>query len=213
VPPLDELSKFIVSLLVIANPIGAIPVFLALTEDQTPEQKRHTAKIAPLAVAITLIAAILAGNSLLRFFGIDLSAFRVGGGILILLMAVAMLHAKRSGIHQTSEEADEAEEKDTVAIVPLAIPMLAGPGAISTVILATGKSSGPLYTVSLFAGPIILSLALWLSFRFAAPVGRLLGKTGINIATRLMGLVLAAIAVEFITQGLMEIFPVLAQRG
>jgi len=212
-PAWEEYVKYLVALLVIVNPLGAVPVFLGLVEGQSQAEQDRSARVAATAVAITLIAALLGGEAVLRFFGIGLPAFRVGGGIVILLMAVAMLHATPSGLHQTPEEAAEAAEKEAVAVVPLAIPLLAGPGAISTVILAAQGSTGWLYSLVLATGPILLALTLWLCLRFAVPIGRRLGKTGVNIATRLMGLILAAIAVEFIAQGLTQLFPALAGGG
>lgn len=205
-----EYTKFIVALVVIVNPIGAVPVFLSLTDGASIAEQRSVARTAAVAVVLTLIAATLLGDMLLRFFGISVASFRVGGGILILLMAIAMLHARRSGLHQTREEAEEAEEMETVAVVPLAVPLLAGPGAISTVIVASHRAVGWLDFLLLCAGVVLLGALLWFCMFFATPIGRYLGRTGINIATRIMGLLLIAIAVEFITGGLRELLPGLA---
>jgi len=201
--------RTIAGLLAILNPLGAIPIFLGLTLDQSPSQRRHTARLAALSVAAVLIVAAWAGESILGFFGVRIASFRIGGGILILLMAISMLTARTSGAKHTAEEAEEAEAKDSVGVVPIGIPLLAGPGAISLVIVdAQAADSAGRFILS---GIILLVAAIaWCTLLVANPIGRMLGQTGINIFTRLMGLLLAAVAVEYIAVGLLELFPALA---
>ena len=127
-------AKFFVGMLAIVNPLGAIPLFLAMSSDRTSEDRRRIARNSAIAVAVVLIVAIWAGDAILGFLGIGIPAFRTGGGLLILLMAIAMLHGRQSHMRQTPNEADEASEKENIAVVPLAIPMMAGPGAVSLVI-------------------------------------------------------------------------------
>jgi multiple antibiotic resistance protein len=205
-----EYIKLFVGLLAIVNPFGAIPLFISMTADENIRQRRQTINMVALGVSIILLVALFFGELMLQFFGITIDSFRVGGGILILLMAIAMLHAKTSPIRQTDEEADESMEKESVAIVPLAMPLLAGPGAISTVILAAHKSSGVIHYLFISLGIIVLSLVIWIVLRIAPWVAGRIGATGINIFTRIMGLILAAIAVEFIANGLKGLFPTLA---
>jgi multiple antibiotic resistance protein len=200
----------LIGLIVIVNPLLAIPAFTAMTEGDDDSQRRATANRTALTVASVLSLAALAGSSVLHFFSIDISSFRVGGGILILLMAISMLHAKMSGTRHTDEEAQEASTKEQVGVVPLGIPLLAGPGAISTVIIyAHGRDSG--YAIGVLIAEIWLVAGLvWLSLSLGERLARVLGKTGINVATRIMGLLLAAIAVQFITHGLQQLLPGLA---
>lgn len=205
-----EYIKMFVGLLAIVNPFGAIPLFISMTADENIRQRHRTVYLVAVGVSIILLVALFFGELVLQFFGITIDSFRVGGGILILLMAIAMLHAKTSRIRQTDEEADESMEKESVAIVPLAMPLLAGPGAISTVILAAHKSSGVVHYLVISLGIIVLSLVIWLVLRIAPWVAARIGATGINIFTRIMGLILAAIAVEFIANGLKGLFPTLA---
>jgi multiple antibiotic resistance protein len=195
-------------LLAILNPIGAIPIFLGLTLGQGPHQRRRSARYAALAVAAVLVAAVWAGEALLGFFGVRIASFRVGGGILILLMAIAMLQARTSPSKQTQEEAEEAGSRDSVGVVPIGIPLLAGPGAISLVIVDAQQApvGGRLV---LSATILAVSAIAWGALLAAGPIGRVLGRTGINIFTRLMGLLLAAVAVEYIASGLLELFPAL----
>jgi multiple antibiotic resistance protein len=196
----SEYAKFLAALLAIVNPIGAIPVFINLTSGQNGPQRRRTGFRAAITTLIVLIIVLLSGETLLRFFGISIGSFRVGGGILILLMAISMMHAKMSTVKQTEEEALYSAEQDSVAVVPLGIPLLAGPGAISTVIL-----------YGILALEIsLVSLAVWGAFGAAPRLASMLGKTGINIVTRIMGLIMAAIGVEFIANGVKQLFPVLA---
>jgi multiple antibiotic resistance protein len=161
-------------------------------------------------VTIILLLALFFGELLLQFFGITVDSFRVGGGILILLMAIAMLHAKISQVKQTREEEHESMVKESVAIVPLAMPLLAGPGAISTMILAAHKSSAFSHYMIIVLGIILLTGVLWLILRLSPWIMGRISATGINIFTRIMGLILAAIAVEFISSGIKGLFPVLA---
>lgn len=200
----------LVGLTVIVNPLLAVPAFAALTGGEDGAQRRATAYHAALTVAVVLSVAAVGGQALLKLFGISLPAFQVGGGILILLMAIAMLHARMSGARHTDEEANEAQEKEQVGVVPLGIPLLAGPGAISTVIIYAHSSSDWKQTGVLVLEVCLVATLVWLALRLGDRVAALLGTTGINIATRIMGLLLAAIAVEFIAHGLTSLLPGLA---
>ena len=202
-----EYMKFFVGLLSIVNPVGAIPIFINITNNQTSEARHRTARVTALATILVLFISLVAGDTILYFFGISIPSFRVGGGILILLMAISMMHAHVSPAIHTEEEAQDVADKNSVAIVPLGIPLLAGPGAISTVILYAHRSSDPIHYLIL--GTIILMVAgiTWLCLRSASLVTALIGKTGINVFTRIMGLIMAAIGVEFITNGLRQLLP------
>lgn len=206
-----EYLKIFVSLLAIVNPVGVVPIFISMTADESRDQRRQTTHLVAVGVTIILLVALFFGESVLRFFGITIDSFRVGAGILVLLMAIAMLHARTSPVRQTDEEADESIDKQSVAIVPLAMPLLAGPGAISTVILAAHKSNSAVHYLVIALGIIILSLILWAVLRLSPWLGRRISATGINIFTRIMGLILAAIAVEFIANGIKGLFPVLVR--
>ena len=206
----NEYLKFFAALLAIVNPVGAVPVFINLTTNLAKQERRHTCFVAALASGIILLAALLTGEAILSFFGISIASFRVGGGILILLMAIAMLHAKPSSVKQTDEEIADSADRDSIAVVPLATPLLAGPGAISTVILYAQRYTSLMHYLILTAAIIVLSLLTWLTFRAGSPIARVLGKTGINVVTRIMGLIMAAVGVEFIANGLKQLFPMLA---
>jgi multiple antibiotic resistance protein len=202
-----EYTKFFLALLVIVNPVGAVPLFVSMTEQHTVDEKRRIARTASAAVAVVLVLAAIAGQPLLAFFGITIASFKVGGAILILLLAISMMHATPTGEKQTPEEAREAEDKESIAVVPLAIPLLSGPGAISTTIIySTGRSSLS-HILLIIACCLLVSLATWVALRAATPVSLWLGKTGVNIAIRLMGLLLAAVAVEIFTSGILVLLP------
>jgi multiple antibiotic resistance protein len=209
----NEYFKFFVALIAVVNPVGAVPVFINLTATQEFKARNATGSIAALSVGIILVVVLFSGEATLRFFGISVSSFRVGGGILILLMAIAMLNAKMSNIRQTKEEELDSAERDSVAVVPLATPLLAGPGAISTVILHAQRYDSPLHYLYLSLAIVALTAITALLLRLAPHISQWLGKTGINIVTRLMGLVMAAMGVEFIAHGLKQLFPILAQGG
>lgn len=202
--------RTLVGLLAIVDPLGAIPLFLVLTRGRPPEERRAVAGTTALAVAVSLIGVLLAGDALLAFFGIRVASFRVAAGILVLLMAVPMLQAQPSGTRQTPAEEHESEERTSVAIIPLAIPMLAGPGAMSMVIVEAQTRPAALDRLYLAAAIALVSLCVWIALRLAEPISRCLGVTGINIVTRILGLLLVAVGVEFIAGGLAELLPGLA---
>ena len=200
----------LVGLFAVVNIFGAIPIFLSLTYGTEKSEQIRLANVISISVPIILLMSLFFGELILNFFGITISSFKTGGGILILLMAIAMMHARPSGATQTDEELHEGESKESVAVVPLSMPLLAGPGAISTVILYGHKSSGIGHYSLVAADIIILGFILWISFRLSRVISSRLGKTGMNIITRIMGLILAAIAIEFIANGLKGLFPALA---
>ena len=156
-----EYTKFLIGLLAVVNPLGAVPIFVALTSGSTDAERKKIAKIVVASVLIILFVALVLGDWLLQFFGITIHSFSVGGGILILLMAISMLQARLSPISQTAEEALEGEAKESVAVVPLAMPLLAGPGAISTVILYAHKDSGASHYLALALDISIVAFLLW----------------------------------------------------
>jgi len=205
-----EYAKVLVGLLAIVNPLLAIPAFITLARDDSENARRAAARRTALAVAVIITVTVAAGEPVLAAFGISIAAFQVGGGILILLMAIAMLHARMSGARHTDDEAEEARSKDDIAVVPLAMPLLAGPGAISTVIIYTHQDGSVAHKIALIVIGLLVSAAVWAALRAATPLARLMGTTGLNIASRIMGLILAAIAIEFITRGLGVLLPGLA---
>lgn len=209
-----EYVKILVAVIVIVNPFGAIPAFVSLTGCQSARDRQATARVTAIAVCIVLVLACLLGESLLRFFGISMASFRVGGGILVMLLAVTMFNAQLSGSKHTPEEAKEAQEKNDVAVVPLAVPLLSGPGAISTIIIYIDQAPEPawIHHAVMIGICVIVALSVWITLRLAIPIGTALGKTGINILTRLMGLILAAIAVEITAGGLGKLLPGLMQK-
>lgn len=207
---LAEYVKIFVGLLAIIEPFGIIPIFISMTADQTDAQRKKTVNMMSIAVLIILWVSLFVGEPLLQAFGISIDSFRVGGGILILLMAISMLNAKTSPVRQTLAEASETHHKESVAIVPLAMPLLAGPGAISSMILVTHKSSDVMHYVVLAIGILVMTLLIWALFRLSPIISGYLSQTSLNVVNRIMGLILAAIAVEFITNGMKGLFPVLA---
>ena len=207
---LTEQVKFLVGIFAILNPLGAIPIFLSMAGDRRPEEMHRTAAKTAIAVVSILILAVWAGDSLLLFFGIGIPAFRIAGGLLVLLIAIAMFHAKTSQARHTDAEEIEAESKIDIAVVPLAIPLLAGPGAISLVIVDAHQAVSWLDKVFLNLSIVVIGLVVWLVLRLAEPIGERLGTAGLNIATRVMGLILAAMAVQFMVDGLVVLLPGLA---
>jgi len=205
-----EYIKIFVALLAVINPLGAIPIFITLTPGEGREARQKIAKISSLSATTILLLSLFAGEWMLAFFGISVSSFRVGGGILILLMAVSMLHAQLSPTVQTKEEAEESDRKQDIAIVPFSTPLLAGPGSISTVVLEAHKGSGIGHYALISLSILLIGACIWTALHLAPWISQRLGKTGINIFTRIMGLILAAIAVEFIANGLKGLFPALA---
>ncbi|MEX0960393.1 MAG: MarC family protein [Burkholderiales bacterium] len=202
-----EIVKLTVALLAIVDPLAAIPIFLAATAGLETTRRRRIARVVSITVFCVLAASALVGTAILDLFGISIPSFLIGGGILFLLLAISMLQAKESRIRQTPDEAEEALEKEAIAIVPLAIPLLAGPGAITSMIIATHDSPGALYDLVLLAPAAIVALAVWGALVSAEKILATLGRTGMNIITRIMGLIIAAIAVEFIYRGLVGLFP------
>jgi len=208
-PDLTELGKAAISLFAIVDPVGSIPLFLSATHGWTADRRAAAAKVAALTVFLVLGVSAFLGEAILRFFGISLASFSVAGGILLLVLAVSMMQARYAPMRQTDDEALEAAEKGSVGVVPLGVPLLAGPGAISQVIVFShGLGADGLLHQALLLAPIALvALSAWLAFRAAMPLSTRLGATGIHIVTRLMGLIIAAISVEMIARGAGVLFP------
>lgn len=205
-----EYTRFAVALLAVLDPAAAVPIFLSLTQGYSRVERQRTAFVTALAVGALLVGAALTGESLLTAMGTSLAAFRVGGGIVVLLMAISMLTAKPGSLRQTTELAEQSAGRETVAVVPLGVPLLAGPGAISTVVIQMDRGAGLAHGALVVACIALVVAVCWIVLRYAEAVGRLLGPIGLSVIVRLFGLVLAAIAVEFIVNGLKLLLPVLA---
>jgi multiple antibiotic resistance protein len=202
-----DLIKLTVALAAIVDPFASIPIFLSTTSGYTQAERRRVTEVVAITVFCVLAGAALVGTQVLSFFGISIPSFLIAGGILLLLMAISMLQARESGIRQTPDEAEEAAEKDAVAVVPLGVPLLAGPGAISTMIIATHHSESFFGHFTLLIPAALIGIVVWATFMAATRISERLGKTGMNIITRVMGLIIAAIGVEYIYRGMIELFP------
>lgn len=205
----SEYTRFFTALLVILDPFMAIPILLALTDGYAAGERRRVVRTTAVAVAAVLIVMALLGETVLHWLGTSLGSFRVGGGIVLFLMSLAMLQAQADRVRTTPQEELSAASRASIAVVPLAIPLLAGPGAMSTVIIAMHRSTAPHHTALIIGIIILVSMILWLVLHLARPIGRVLGDIGLNVLHRVFGLILAAIAVEVIANGLKQLFPVL----
>lgn len=201
----DFLLHAFILLLVVIDPFGLAPLFLALTRHQTPVQRRLTA-IKSVAISAGILAFFtFAGSWLLHYLGIGMPAFRIAGGALLFLVAIDMLFVRHSGLRSTTQrETEEAAHRVDVSVFPLAIPLIAGPGALTTVMLLTQDHDTPAGSVVVLAITASVLMITLLLFFAAVPVKRLLGETGINVITRLLGILLAALAVQFMLDGLRQ---------
>lgn len=212
--PISEYIQIFIGIITIFSPLTALPIFVSLTSNATLRQKNETARTSSFSACIAGLVSVWIGQYILMFFGISLYSFKIAGGILLLLMAINMLNAKVPNAKNTKEELKEAQQKSInvseIAVVPLAIPLIAGPGAISTIIIFSqqGNSLIHLFIMSLII--ILISLYIFIILRMSTYISKKLGITGINIISRVMGLILASISIEFITSGLVKVFPVLA---
>ena len=206
--------KPLITLLAIVNPLACVPFFIHYTQGFSRTQRQRTVLISSFTAFAVIAASALLGLQILEFFGISLASFLVGGGMLLLTSALSMLNAQPAEARANADEVNDAEAKAAVgasiAVVPLTIPLLTGPATMSTVVIYAEKAKTMFQLGTLVGYGVVIGLATALCFSLAAPIARVLGKTGINVMTRLMGLILAALAVEVMTDGLHKLFPVLA---
>ncbi len=202
--------KPLITLLAIVNPLAIVPFFIHYTQGFSERQKRRTVMIAGFSAFAVIAACALLGLQILGFFGISLASFQVGGGMLLLTSALAMLNAQPAEAKTNQDEVDDASSRASIAVVPLTIPLLTGPATMSTVVIYADRAQTFLQHAALVGYGLVIALATVLCFTLAEPIERVLGKTGINVMTRLMGLILAALAVEVMANGLIKLFPALA---
>lgn len=193
------------SLFVIIDPIAVVPAFLGMTPYDNTADRVRMARLASLVAACVLVFFVIVGEGLFRILGITMSAFKIAGSIILLLIAIDMLRAQRSTVVETSEEKAAGAQKEDIAITPLAIPMLAGPGAISTVVLLQGEANRIEQTVALICCIALVCLATYWILKLAAVQGaRFFTPIAMKLTTRIMGLLLAALAIQFILDGIAE---------
>ncbi|MFN5178317.1 MarC family protein [Limnohabitans sp.] len=208
--------KPLITLLAIVNPLACVPFFIHYTQGFSRPQRQRTVFIAAITAFAVIAASALLGLQILEFFNISLASFQVGGGMLLLTSALSMLNAQPAEARANADEVHDAEaraaEGASIAVVPLTIPLLTGPATMSTVVIYAEKARDLVQLGTLVGYGVVIALATALCFSLATPIARVLGRTGINVMTRLMGLILAALAVEVMADGLLKLFPALGAR-
>ncbi|WP_408596951.1 MarC family protein [Limnohabitans sp.] len=204
--------KPLVTLLAIVNPLAIVPFFIHYTQDFPTSLRRRTIGISSFSAFAVIAISALLGLKILEFFSISLASFQVGGGLLLMTSALSMLNAQPAEARSNAAEVQDAAARASIAVVPLTIPLLTGPATISTVVIYADKAKTVLQLATLVGYGVVIGLATALCFSLAQPIARILGKTGINVMTRLMGLILAALSVEVMADGLHTLFPVLAGK-
>lgn len=209
-----ELSKIIIALMVLINPLSALSIYLELTQNHSRRERRRVAQIAGFAVFIIITVFAIGGSWILQILGISAGSFRVGGGILVFLIAVSMMS---SGINPAKPELSATSNHQalqhyksspaSIAVVPLAMPMMAGPGGISTVVIYATAAHSMIQTATIIAAGALVAIMCTLCLLAAARVSGLLGTTGLTVLNRIMGMLLAAVAVEIVVAGLRNLFP------
>jgi multiple antibiotic resistance protein len=198
---LDFALTALASVVFVVDPLGTVPAYLVMTQCDSPAKRRSTAWKASLAATITLAGFAAVGNTLLHLFGLTLPAFQIAGGLILFLVALDMMRAQRL-TQERPEEVREGAAKEDITITPLAIPMLAGPAALSTVTMLMSQANRWQEAVIVYLVIGVAGVVIYVSLRLAEPVHRVLGKTGIHVFSRILGLILAGIAVQFVLNGL-----------
>jgi multiple antibiotic resistance protein len=210
-----DLLKPLIALLAIVNPIGVVPFFIAFTQNLTREQRRKTISVSSFSAFTVIAVSAIAGLKIIEFFGISIASFQVGGGTLLLISALQMLNAQPAEAKAT--DVDDGNQKAdagaSIAIVPLTIPLLTGPATISTMVIYAEKTRHLWEHAVLVGYGVVIGLVTYATFSASGRIAKVLGRTGINVMTRLMGLILAAMAVELLADGLGKLFPVLESRA
>ncbi len=209
-----DLLKPLIALLAIVNPIGVVPFFIHFTQSFSREQRQRTIRISAFSAFVVIAVSAIAGLKVIEFFGISLASFQVGGGTLLLISSLAMLNAEQADTKPSdlSEGDQKIDAGASIAVVPLTIPLLTGPATISTMVIYAEKTRH-LWQIGVLVGyGIVIALVTYAVFTASGRIAKVLGRTGINIMTRLMGLILAAMAVELLADGLTKLFPVLASH-
>ena len=209
-----DLLKPLIALLAIVNPIGVVPFFINFTKGLSREQRLRTIRISAFSAFVVIAVSAIAGLQIIEFFGISLASFQVGGGTLLLISSLAMLNAEQADTKPSdlSEGKEKVDAGASIAVVPLTIPLLTGPATISTMAIYAEKSRH-LWQIAVLVGyGVVIGLVTYLVFSASGRIAKVLGSTGINVMTRLMGLILAAMAVELLADGLVKLFPVLASH-
>lgn len=204
-----ETIKFIVAMIIMMNPLGSLSIFLDLTRKSVVAEQRKMATTASIAILIIMLLTVWTGKDLLSLLGITIPSFRVAGGLILLLMGLSMLQSKESPVSHTSEDDIAARERHSIAIVPMALPVIIGPGAISTLIIAAGDF--PQFTSKAWLSLLclLLTIGMGIMLYFAVPIARIVGVSVIKVITRIMGMIIMAIAVGMLANGMMGLFPAL----
>jgi len=207
-----DLYKPLVALLAIVNPIGVVPFFIHFTQNFSRAQRQRTIRVSAFSAFLVIAVSALAGLQIIQFFGISLASFQVGGGCLLLISSLQMLNAQPAETRKedVSEGSSKVDMGASIAVVPLTIPLLTGPATISTMVIYAEKTRHWWELAALVGYGVVVALATFAVFSASGRIARVLGQTGINIMTRLMGLILAALAVELLADGLTKLFPILA---
>lgn len=218
-PPCARLGRMdfkpLITLLAIVNPLAIVPFFIHYTQGFDRAQRRRTIWISSFSAFAVIATSAMLGLQILDFFSISLASFQVGGGMLLLISSMNMLNAQpaeaKPMTHELEDGAEKAARGASIAVVPLTIPLLTGPATMSTVVIYAEKTKTFWQHMALVGYGLVVALATALCFALAQPIARVLGKTGINVMTRLMGLILAALAVEVMADGLGKLFPALSR--
>lgn len=202
-----ETVKFLVAMVIMMNPLGSLSIFLQLTHRSPLFYQRKTAIRCGIAITIIMLATIWMGSSLLDVLGITIASFRFAGGIILLLVGLSMIQSKDSAVNHTPAEDKAAEQRDSIAVVPMALPIIMGPGSMSTLVLASNDYSNLLYKLWLCLLCVLLAIAMTLILYFASSIARFVGESVIKVITRIMGMIIMAIAVGMLANGLIGLIP------
>ncbi len=205
----DALATFAAAMFTILNPIGNTALFAGMVSGRSSDERRAIAIKCTIAIAVILVATLWIGERVLAFFGVSIPSLEVAGGLIIGLIGMSMLHSRQSGIHATGEQHENPAAQQSIAVVPLAMPMVAGPGAIATVIVNTHKYQGFDSNLEMSLVCLGVSIIVGICFLSVGPIARLLGTAGMSIVTKFMGMILLAIAVGMFASGAKELLPVL----